>query len=175
MPKRVYEEGEIDDEVVNMACKLIEESTLNENERSELIKTIEVETSEPSELIKTSELKTSELKTSELKTKECEDLDEGWGEGGDWEGCEGETWTVDQPGLRVEKRHMDQQAERVNVLILWNKLRWTSPSTWKQVTTRNETPHSLLLKYHISTHYKMSPCNSVQENIQLVLRLLEQQ
>ena len=171
----MYEEGELDDDDVQSTCQLVESVTLNHAcDMHESTKAIEdtggVEHTGGVEV---------EHKSSFKQTSDSES--EGWGEGGDWDICVQpeifeESEQPDQPGLsmRVEKRPSEELTERENVLVLWNKLRWTSQDTWKKVTTRNETPHPLLLKHHISSQYNTTPFNSVHENILLILRLLNE-
>lgn len=160
MPKRMYEEGEIDDDVQE-TCRLVESATLGflyDLKKSTQATEITENTSDM-------EHRSSSKQISDTKS-------EGTDEGDNWNICEE---PIDSElKTRVEKRPSEEATERENVLVLWNKFRWTSPDTWKKVTTRNETPHSLLLKYYISSHYKTTPFNSVHENILLILRLLNE-
>jgi len=151
MLKRIYEEGWMDhDEDVRLACRLVKRSTLDD--RSKL----------------------------DDSTEYNNPLSEGWKDESDCGDSKGENFINDDQldilkHKRVEKRKQDEdhKHQREDVISLWNKLRWTSPETWNQVTTRTQTPHLLLLKYHISTHHKAFTFNSVQENILLVLKLLD--
>jgi hypothetical protein len=168
----MYEEGELDDDV-QATCQLVESVTLNHT--CDLLEPTKAsEETDGVEHASGVEHKSPIKQTSDSES-------EGWGEGGDWDICEQpeifeESAQSDQPGLsmRVEKRSSEELAERESVLVLWNKLRWTSQDTWKKVTTRNETPHPLLLKHHISSQYTTTPFNSVHENILLILRLLNE-
>lgn len=178
----MYEEGELDDDV-QATCQLVESVTLNRGcDLHESTKAIEDTCGRKDtggvEVEHTGGVEV-EHKSPIKQTSDSES--EGWGEGGDWDICEQpeifeESDQSDQPGLsmRVEKRPSEEMTERENVLVLWNKLRWTSQDTWKKVTTRNETPHPLLLKHHISSQYTTTPFNSVHENILLILRLLNE-
>jgi hypothetical protein len=57
-------------------------------------------------------------------------------------------------------------------MTLWNKLRWTVPRVWEEITSREQIPHPMLLRFYINTHYNVKSSNTVEHNLSLLMSLL---
>ena len=71
--------------------------------------------------------------------------------------------------------HENTQGERRTMsppMTLWNKLRWTVPRVWEEITNREQIPHPMLLRFYINTHYNVKSSNTVEHNLSLLMSLL---
>lgn len=68
--------------------------------------------------------------------------------------------------------YQGDQRKSAPPMTLWNKLRWIAPRAWEEITNKAQIPHPMLLRVYIATHFNVKSSNTVEQNLNLLLSLL---